>query len=203
MLKELKILLWQVLPKLILLLWFIEGVQRKFRKKYTQLDRLKFQSDRKKMSTIVQRDEGKYFIYMKGAPEVVIGACSHYLRPNGDGINELRPEDIRRLDDATKEYSSLTLRNIAIAMKEISVSEFNNFQSSKMNTNHLNFEKEKSVFTLIGIWAINEHLRSGVPTSLSLCHSAFVKFIMITSDDIRIAGAIAKNIGIINKNKNY
>ena len=155
------------------------------------------------MSTIVKRDDGKYFIYMKGAPEVIINSCSHFLRPNGDGVNELREDDLRRLDDITKEFSSLTLRNLAIAMKEISASEFNNFQSSKMNTDHLNYEVEKSGFTLIGIAAINDALRPGVPTSVALCHNAFVKVIMITGDDIRIAEAIAKNAGIINQNENY
>ena len=108
------------------------------------------------MSTIVKRDDGKFFIYMKGASEFLIGVWSHYLRPNGDGINELRQDNIRRLDDVTKEYSSLTLRNLAIAMKEISASELINFQSSKMNTNHLNYEIEKSGFTLIGIASIND-----------------------------------------------
>ncbi len=181
----------------------LRGFNENLLKKYTQLDRLKFHSDRKKMSTIVKRDDGKYYIYMKGAPEVVINSCSHYLRPNGEGANELRQDDLRRLDDITKEFSSLTLRNLAIAMKEISTSDFNNFQSSKMNTNHLNYEIEKSGFTLIGIAAINDALRPGVPTSVALCHNASVKVIMITGDDIRIAEAIAKNAGIINQSENY
>ena len=179
------------------------GFKENLLKKYTQLDRLKFHSDRKKMSTIVKRDDGKYFIYMKGAPEVVINACTHYLRPNGEGINQLRQEDLNKLDDITKEFSSLTLRNLAIAMKEISSSEFNNIQNSKMNTNHTNYEIEKSGFTLIGIAAINDALRPGVPTSVALCHHASVKVIMITGDDIRIAEAIAKNAGIINPKENY
>ena len=48
-----------------------------------------------------------------------------------------------------------------------------------MNTNHLNYdlnyEIEKSGFTLVGITAINDALRPGVPTSVALCHSAFCK----------------------------
>jgi magnesium-transporting ATPase (P-type) len=62
----------------------LRGFKENLLKKYTQLDRLKFHSDRKRMSTIVKRDDGKYFIYMKGAPEVVINSCTHYLRPNGE-----------------------------------------------------------------------------------------------------------------------
>ena len=74
------------------------------------------------MSTIVKRDDGKYFIYMKGAPEVVIKSCTSYLKTTGEGIVELQkdPNHLKQLDDITKEYSNLTLRNLAIAFKEIS-----------------------------------------------------------------------------------
>ncbi len=181
----------------------LRGFNENISRKYQQIDRLKFHSDRKKMSTIVRRNDGKYYIYMKGAPEVIINACNTYLRPNGDGIVNIRDDDLRRIDDVTKEFSSLTLRNLAIAMKEISASEIDNFNKTKMNTDHLNYEIEKSGFTLIGIAAINDALRPGVPTSVALCHSAFVKVIMITGDDIRIAEAIAKNAGIINPHENY
>ena len=178
---------------------FLRGFNEDLMKKYMQLDRLKFHSDRKRMSTIVKRDDGKHFIYMKGAPEVVIRSCTNYLKPTGDGVVELKKDDehLKTLDDVTKDYSLLTLRNLAIAQKEISPEEFNNFMSTKMNTDHLNYEIEQTGFTLIGIAAINDALRPGVPQSVDLCRQAFVKVIMITGDDIRIAEAIAKNAGII------
>ena len=183
----------------------LRGFNENLTNKYQQLDRLKFHSDRKRMSTIVKRDDGKYFIYMKGAPEVVIRACTSYLKSTGEGIVELQkdPDHLKHLDDVTKEYSSLTLRNLAIAYKEISFEEFNNFMASKMNTDHLNYEVEQTGFTLVGIAAINDALRNGVPQSVDLCRQACVKVIMITGDDITIAEAIAKNAGIIKPNENY
>ena len=157
------------------------------------------------MSTIVKRDDGKYFIYMKGAPEVVIKSCTSYLKTTGEGIVELQkdPNHLKQLDDITKEYSNLTLRNLAIAFKEISFEEFNNFMASKMNTDHLNYEVEQTGFTLIGIAAINDALRPGVPQSVDMCRQADVNVIMITGDDITIAEAIAKNAGIIKPSENY
>jgi Ca2+ transporting ATPase len=72
-----------------------------------------------------------------------------------------------------------------------------------MNTDHLNYEVEQTGFTLVGIAAINDALRNGVPQSVDLCRQACVKVIMITGDDITIAEAIAKNAGIIKPNENY
>ena len=183
----------------------LRGFNENLSNKYQQLDRLKFHSDRKRMSSIVKRDDGKYFIYMKGAPEVVMKSCTSYLKSNGEGIVEMQkdPSHLQRLDDITKEYSNLTLRNLAIAFKEISYEEFNNFMTSKMNTDHLNYEIEKTGFTLIGIAAINDALRPGVPKSVDLCRQACVKVIMITGDDQTIAEAIAKNAGIIKPNEEF
>ena len=183
----------------------LRGFNENLSNKYQQLDRLKFHSDRKRMSTIVKRDDGKYFIYMKGAPEVVIKSCTSYLKTTGEGIVELQkdPNHLKQLDDITKEYSNLTLRNLAIAFKEISFEEFNNFMASKMNTDHLNYEVEQTGFTLIGIAAINDALRPGVPQSVDMCRQADVNVIMITGDDITIAEAIAKNAGIIKPSENY
>ena len=183
----------------------LRGFNEDLKRKYQQLDRLKFHSDRKRMSTIVKRDDGKYYIYMKGAPEVVIKSCVRYLKPNGDGVVEFQndPSHSKRLDDVTRDFSNLTLRNLAIAHKEISIDEFNNFMNTKINTDHLSYEIEKTGFTLIGIAAINDALRQGVPQSVDLCRKAFVKVIMITGDDINIAEAIAKNAGIIRRDENY
>ena len=183
----------------------LRGFNEDLSKKYQHLDRLKFHSDRKRMSTIVRRDDGKHYIYMKGAPEVVFRSCTSYLKPNGEGIVEFQKDDehYKTLDDVTKDYSSLTLRNLAIAYKEISKEEFDDFMASKMNTDHLNYGIEQTGFTLIGIAAINDALRPGVPESVDLCRQARVNVIMITGDDLRIAEAIAKNAGIIKPNEKY
>ena len=183
----------------------LRGFKEDLSKKYQHLDRLKFHSDRKRMSTIVRRDDGKHYIYMKGAPEVVIKSCTSYLKPTGEGVIEFTKDDehYKALDNTTKDYSNLTLRNLAIAYKEITKEEFDNFISTKMNTDHLNYGIEQNGFTLIGIAAINDALRQGVPQSVELCRLACVNVIMITGDDIRIAEAIAKNAGIIKSNEKF
>ena len=46
-------------------------------------------------------------IFLKGAPEVVIDACSYCLRPNGYGINKLDHDQLRKLYDVTREFSNI------------------------------------------------------------------------------------------------
>ena len=181
----------------------LRGFNENILDKYQQLDRLKFHSDRKKMSTIIKRDDGKYIIYMKGAPDRIINSCKYYLKPNGEQLANIDEGFKKKYEEVTEEYSLLTLRNLAIAMKEITSSEFNNFMASKMNSDNMNYEIEEKGFTLIGVAAINDALRPGVPRSVALCHNAYVKVIMITGDDKKIAEAIAKNAGIINPNEKY
>ena len=181
----------------------LRGFSENLFRVYERVDRLGFHSDRKKMSTIVKRDDGKHYIYMKGAPEVILNSCKDYLKPTGDSVAQITNVELKKFDEITKKFSSLTLRNLAIAMKEVSFDEIKAYKESKANTSHLNYEIEKENFTLIGIAAINDALRAGVPQSVALCHAAFVRVIMITGDDVRIAEAIARNAGIINNKENY
>ena len=181
----------------------LRGFDENILDKYEQLDRLKFHSDRKRMSTIVKRDDGKYIIYMKGAPDRIIKSCQNYLKPNGEQLVNIDKNFEERFAQVTEEYSLLTLRNLAIAMKEISSSDYNNFMASKMDAEDMNYDIEKKGFTLVGVAAINDALRPGVPRSVALCHNAYVKVIMITGDDKKIAEAIAKNAGIINPNEKF
>jgi len=181
----------------------LRGFSENLFRVYERIDRLGFHSDRKKMSTIVKRDDGKYYIYMKGAPEVILNSCNNYLKPTGDSVAQITNAELKKFDEMTKKFSSLTLRNLAIAMKEVSFEEVKAYKESKANTSHLNYEIEKENFTLIAIAAINDALRPGVPKSVALCHAAYVRVIMITGDDVRIAEAIARNAGIIDSRENY
>ena len=75
-------------------------------KKFKLLDLLEFSSKRKRMSVIVQDEEGKYFLYCKGADNIIINRCSN--QPNGVKTQKL-------LDD----YSRIGLRTLALAKKSI------------------------------------------------------------------------------------
>ena len=187
---------------------FLKQVNENIVKKYQQLYIIKNNSNRKRMSTIVKTNDEKYFIYTKGNPEIIIKSCSSYLKPNGIDIikinNDNNSEYINILNKVIDEYSNLGFRKIAIAMKEISLEEFNNFIESKNNDSNSNeYEIEKAGFNLIGIAAINDNLRPGVAQSIDIIHNSGIKVIMLTSDDIKTAEYYAKKTGIIRYGENY
>ena len=44
------------------------------------------------MSTIIKREDGKYFIYMKGNPEEIFKASTGYLKYNGEEIIDIQKD---------------------------------------------------------------------------------------------------------------
>jgi Ca2+-transporting ATPase len=53
------------------------------RLKNPRVEELPFSSERKRMTTVHQMEDGKRIACMKGAPEVLINRCSHILEDNG------------------------------------------------------------------------------------------------------------------------
>lgn len=182
----------------------LKGFKENLKEKYKQIDRLKFNDDRKRMSTIIKRDDGKYFIYMKGNPEEIIKACTNYLEYNGEEIIDIQkdPNYLKSLEEVIKEYSNLALRSIAISYKEISIEEVNQIMESKINTLNPNYDIEQTGFTLIGVAALEEFIKPGIPQSINFCRKADIKVIMITSDNISVAESFAKKCGIIREKGN-
>jgi len=61
--------------------------------------RFEFNSDRKKMSTILTGiNDGERRIHIKGAAEIVVKSCTHYINKQGER-NLMTKEMIFRLDE--------------------------------------------------------------------------------------------------------
>lgn len=72
-----------------------------------KVEEIPFDSDRKRMTVVVERG-GKKFAYMKGAPEVVISLCS------------LKPNERKKIAEVAESMASRGLRVLAMAWKEYS-----------------------------------------------------------------------------------
>lgn len=95
-----------------LLLWLHDaGVDyRAVRSSVERLEELPFSTERKYMATVISTPEGRKFLHVKGAPEIVMGLC-----------NEISGEQSREsvLDRLTK-FQEQGMRTLGFACKELS-----------------------------------------------------------------------------------
>ena len=176
------------------------------RQKYlpAELLRFPFDSARKRMSTVLEleddvKNEHGYNkrIHCKGASEIVLGTCTHYLNEAGDKV-ALDDQMSQQLDQVIKEYARGALRTIAFAYKDL--------KEGEGGPNHEEIEEgskiykiEESGFTLICIAGIKDIIREEVPGAVINCNEAGVRVRMVTGDNKITAIAIAKECGILNE----
>lgn len=134
-----------------------------------------FSSDRKMMSVIVKIDNSDdYFLYCKGAPEVIIPKCLR-CPPGG------------KADGFAREG----LRTIAAAYRKVSKNEVKNAIEG-------NILKEGGL-TYLGILGMQDPLRPEVAESIASGKLAGIRTIMITGDHKETAKTIAIQAGIIDQ----
>jgi len=144
---------------------------------------LPFTSTRKMMSVVVKQD-GKYYLYTKGAPDVLIDKCSGVLIEDKVEQAEKAKTDFLAVVDA---YAEEALRTLAVAQKELSEE-----QALSGSTDEL--EKD---FILTGVAGIIDPPRQEVKESVRQLHEANINVVMITGDHEKTARAIAYDLGIV------
>ncbi|KAI0218371.1 plasma membrane calcium [Massospora cicadina] len=150
-----------------------------------------FASKLKSMTTVVATpgSPSEFRIYTKGASEIVLGACTHYL----DGDGHTRPLDGKARDTFDRtitRFASEALRTIALAYRDISKGDLDKLSEDEPPLHDL---------TIIGVVGIEDPLRDGVEESVHKCRKAGVYVKMITGDNVETARAIAKKAGIYSK----
>lgn len=144
---------------------------------------LPFTSTRKMMSVVVKQD-GKYYLYTKGAPDVWIDKCSGVLIEDKVEQTEKAKTDFLAVVDA---YAEEALRTLAVAQRELSEE-----QALSGSTDEL--EKD---FILTGVAGIIDPPRQEVKESVRQLHEANINVVMITGDHEKTARAIAYDLGIV------
>ncbi|CAI2162977.1 16735_t:CDS:10 [Funneliformis geosporum] len=159
-----------------------------------------FASKRKTMTTVTKltstsSSHGKspatadYRIHVKGASEIVLGACTHFVDDEGK-IQTFDPQSKQQFDINITMFADKALRTICLAYCDITTEEFDKLD-----------DEEAPVHDLIclGIVGIQDPLRPGVEQSVENFRKAGVFVRMITGDNLLTARAIARNAGILTK----
>ena len=142
-----------------------------------------FDSGRKMMST-VHSANGQFIQYTKGAPDVIIGKCTHYLK---DGKPVPMTEEYKSsILTANKDMADKALRVLACAQK-IWTEEPASYDAEIL---------EESL-CFLGLCGMIDPVRPEVKAAIVECRGAGIRPIMITGDHVDTAVAIAKELGII------
>lgn len=150
------------------------------RERKVRFDELPFDSKRKMMSCIYKEDN-KYIVYVKGASDVLINKCSHYVcESNVKKItDDLREDFLSQVDKLSME----AYRVMGYAYKVL-----DNLPDKENVENNLIF---------VGLTAMIDPPREEVFESIETCKKAGIKPVMITGDHKLTAEAIAKKLGIL------
>ena len=171
-----------------LVAWADKLGQKKYSLKvaFPRVGEAPFDSNRKMMSTVHETENG-FVQYTKGAPDVVIDRCTHYLA-NGEMV-PITAEYKAKILAANKEMADRALRVLACAERHYAEKP-TDFEASKL--------EETLCFT--GLCGMIDPVRPEVKDAIERCLEAGIRPIMITGDHIDTAIAIAKELGILNEN---
>ncbi len=140
---------------------------------YTRVYEKAFDSNRKLMSVVVQKDN-RFIVIVKGAHDVLLPLCK------GLDSNQIKP--------LIDERASNGLRNLAVGLKVLYCFDPENTQTVNELESELDF---------LGSVSLQDPPRIESKAAIMACHQANITPIMITGDHLKTATAIAKELGIL------
>lgn len=144
------------------------------------VEQLPFSTMRKFMATVVESgvDCGKRFIYVKGAPEIVMDKCRHFA----PGVTK---EGLREL---LLGYQQKAMRTLGFAYQE------HEGTDAVVTDNSLKADN----LTFLGVVAISDPVRADVPAAVRESLDAGIKIKIVTGDTPGTAKEIGRQIGLWN-----
>ena len=165
-----------------LLLWLdAQGKDyEELRKQVNVLKQLPFSTERKMMATLAEVD-GETYLFVKGAPEIVMKKC----------IIEDRMQ--RQTAEELDEWQHKAMRTLAFAYKKIEASIM---RTSRTSTAEVVAFLDANDLQLQAIAAIADPIRPDVPAAVQECRHAGIEVKVVTGDTAATALEIGKQIGV-------
>lgn len=154
--------------------------------KVKKITELPFDSDRKMMSGVYEKD-GEIYLYTKGSLESLI-ARSKSIQINNEN-KPLTDEIINKYKEIETNMSEESLKVLAFAFKKV----------TKEIKDEDDYFKEEKDFTLVGLAGFKDPIRKNIKESIDKCKEAGINVIMLTGDNLQTAMTIAKEAGICAK----
>ena len=174
-------------PTEVALLLWLNGQNRNYlelRERAQVLDQLTFSTERKFMATLVKSPLiGKKVLYIKGAPEIVLGKCKEVIL---DGRRVDSVEYRSTVEAQLLSYQNMAMRTLGFAFRIVEDNEPDDCVAL-VSENNLNF---------LGVVAISDPIRPDVPVAVAKCQSAGIGIKIVTGDTPGAATKIARQIGL-------
>ena len=145
-----------------------------------------FDSERKLMSTIHQKEDGKLLVAVKGGLDEILERCKYIF--DNQTIRPITERDIQYIRLKNEDMASRALRVLAMAQKEIAV--LPSVVDSASVENELIF---------LGMVGMIDPPREEAKLAVAQCKEAGIRPVMITGDHKITATAIAQALGIFSK----
>ncbi|KAJ5180659.1 ATPase P-type K/Mg/Cd/Cu/Zn/Na/Ca/Na/H-transporter [Penicillium capsulatum] len=157
-----------------------------------------FDSSRKCMAVVIQLENGKYRMLVKGAAEILMAKSTKIIRDPTDTLSEVAITDENRstLDNIMVTYACRSLRCIALVYRDFDQWPPRGAPTQESDRNQPVFESIFKDMTILGLFGIQDPVRPGVPEAVYTCQRAGVFVRMVTGDNIMTAKAIAEECGI-------
>ena len=153
-------------------------------KQMPRVEEAPFDSTRKMMTTIHQRNDGTWISFTKGAPDAVISLCTQ-KHENGRAV---------AMTKADREAAVYDNKNMADRALRVLCAAYRIYDEMPQDTEPQALEKD---LTYIGLVGMIDPVRDEVIPAIQQCRNAGIRPVMITGDHKDTAVAIGKQIGII------
>lgn len=155
------------------------------------IDQLTFSTERKFMATLVRSSLlGKKILYVKGAPEIVLGKCKDVVL---DGRRVDAGEYRSTVEAQLRGYQDMAMRTLGFAFKIIDEKEGPEADNSQLSI--INCQLTEGL-SFLGVAAISDPIRPDVPAAVAKCRSAGIGVKIVTGDTPGTATEIARQIGL-------
>ena len=165
-----------------LLLWLdAQGKDyEELRKQVNVLKQLPFSTERKMMATLAEVD-GATYLFVKGAPEILMKKCI------------IEDRMLRQIAEELDEWQHKAMRTLAFAYKKVETSIM---RTSRTSTAEVVALLDANDLQLQAIAAIADPIRPDVPAAVQECRHAGIEVKVVTGDTAATALEIGKQIGV-------
>ena len=165
-----------------LLLWLdAQGKDyEELRKQVNVLKQLPFSTERKMMATLAEVD-GETYLFVKGAPEIVMKKCI------------IEDRMMKQTAEELDEWQHKAMRTLAFAYKKVETSIM---RTSRTSTAEVVALLDANDLQLQAIAAIADPIRPDVPAAVQECRHAGIEVKVVTGDTAATALEIGKQIGV-------